>query len=108
MFSLFCYTMNCSSCYTITNHHGNLTIQLSVAVDGEEFKECILEVSLLAPHERGKTCYLAGGATSEHTKEESLELLEASTQQISWKLGSFIIYQGICISCILYVIVISL
>ena len=72
-----------------------VTTQLSVAVDGEEFKECILEIPLMPAHEKGKTCYVAGGGTSEHTKDESLELLEASTQRISWKLGSFIIYQGI-------------
>ena len=64
-------------------------------VDGEEFKVCTLEASPLIIHDKGKTCYLAGGATSEHTKDESLELLEASSQQISWKLGSFVIYQGI-------------
>ena len=64
-------------------------------MDGEEFNECTLEVSQLFLHDKGKICYLAGGATSEHTKDESLELLEASSQQISWKLGSFVIYQGI-------------
>ena len=75
-------------------------------MDGEEFKECVLEVPILAVHDKGKTCYLAGGGTSEHTKEESLELLEASSQQISWKLGSFVIYQGIYyISCILYLFI---
>ena len=74
-------------------------------MDGEEFKECVLEVPILAAHDKGKTCYLAGGGTSEHTKEESLELLEASSQQISWKLGSFVIYQGIsCIYVYLFVI----
>ena len=75
-------------------------------MDGEEFGGCILEVPLLVVrHEKGRICYVAGGATSEHTKEESLELLEASSQQISWKLGSFVIYQGISCNYVISVVI---
>lgn len=65
-----------------------------MTVDGEELPDCILEVTRLLLHEKGKMCYMAGGATSEHTEEKSLELLEVSSQQISWKLGTFVVYQG--------------
>jgi len=73
--------------------------QVTVAVDGEELPDCVLEVNMLLLHDKGKICYMAGGATSEHTEEKSLELLEVSSQQISWKLGTFVVYQGeLCIS----------
>ena len=72
-------------------------------MDGEELPDCVLEVNMLLLHEKGKICYMAGGATSEHTEEKSLELLGVSSQQISWKLGSFVVYQGeLCISLINY------
>ena len=78
-----------------------LLIQLLLVIDGCDVYDYQVDLPSSSVKQRDGHLYIAGGVVSSHTQEKHIQLMHADQTQLSWKLGSMHVFEGLLLLLLL-------